>query len=122
MDKAQTLHTFWSGFGIPAYDENSVPDDAVMPYITYTVATDSIDNPVPLTASIWYDSTAWDTISQKAEKVAESVGKRGHLSLPFDDGYLYLTKGTPFIQRMPDVSDTVKRIYINIMVEFLSAY
>jgi len=44
------------------------------------------------------------------------------LSLPFDDGYLYLTKGTPFIQRMPDVSDTVKRIYINIMVEFLSAY
>lgn len=122
MDKAQALHAFWSGFGIPAYDENSVPDDAVMPYITYTVATDSLDNPVPLTASIWYDSTAWDTISQKAEKVAESVGKRGHLSIPVEGGYLYMTKGTPFIQRMPDTSDTVKRIYINIMVEFLTAY
>lgn len=122
MDKAQALHTFWSGFGIPAYDENSVPDDAVMPYITYTVATDSIDNPVPLTASIWYDSTAWDTISQKAEEVAETVGKQGHLSIPVDGGYLYMTKGTPFIQRMPDTSDTVKRIYINIMVEFLTAY
>ena len=51
MTAEQTLHSFWSSFGLTAYDENSVPDDAVLPYITYSVSYDSFDNNVSLTAS-----------------------------------------------------------------------
>ena len=40
MNKEQAIHFFWSQFGLPAYDENSVPDDAQMPYITYNVVID----------------------------------------------------------------------------------
>ena len=40
MDKAQALHSFWSGFGLTAYDENTVPDGAQLPYITYEVEGD----------------------------------------------------------------------------------
>ena len=29
MDKEQSLQQFWSSFGLPAYDETSVPDNAV---------------------------------------------------------------------------------------------
>ena len=43
MTAEQTLHSFWSSFGLTAYDENSVPDDAVLPYITYSVSYDSFD-------------------------------------------------------------------------------
>ena len=119
MDKSQAVHNFWSGFSIPAYDENSVPGDAALPYITYSVATDSLGNPVALTGSVWYKSTSWEAASRKADEIAEGIGS--HKVIALDNGYLYLTKGTPFTQRMPDPDDTIKRIYINIMAEYLTA-
>ena len=58
MDKAQAIHDFWSRFSLPVYDENTVDDDAVMPYITYSVATGSLEDIVLLNASLWYRSTS----------------------------------------------------------------
>ena len=43
MDKQQAIHGFWSSFGITAYDENSVPDDAELPYITYNDLHSNMD-------------------------------------------------------------------------------
>ena len=37
MDKYQAINEFWNRFGVMAYDENTVPDDAELPYITYGV-------------------------------------------------------------------------------------
>ena len=31
MDKFQAQQSFWSSFGLTAYDENTVPDDAEYP-------------------------------------------------------------------------------------------
>lgn len=122
MDKARALHTFWSGFGIPAYDENSVPDDAVMPYITYSAVTDSIGYVCPMWASVWYKSTSWEAIQLKTEEIAKDLAEHGHRVLEIDGGYIFVTKGTPFAQRLRDESDTIKRMYINIMAEYLTAY
>ena len=44
MTKAEALHSFYSSFGLTAYEENSVPDDAEFPYITYNITTDSFVN------------------------------------------------------------------------------
>jgi hypothetical protein len=41
-------------------------------------------------------------------------------TIPLDVGYLYLTRGNPFAQRMADDDDTVRRIYLVIMVEYLT--
>lgn len=123
MNKDQAIHTFWSGFGIPAYDEQTVPDDAKMPYITYRVVTDSIGNVCNLTGSIWYRSTSWKKISDKAAEVAQAVGQYGFTKLKLDDGYVWFTKGAPFAQRMSDpASDMIRRIYLNVQAEFLTAY
>ena len=54
MNKAQAIHKFWSGFGLTAYDMYTVPKNAEMPYITYSVAEDSLERPISLTGSIWY--------------------------------------------------------------------
>ena len=70
MNKAQALHNFWSGFGITAYDETTVPDNAPFPYITYAVETDSLDNVVLMNASLWYKSYSWAEIQTKAEEIA----------------------------------------------------
>ena len=56
MTKAAAIYQFWNGFGLTAYEENTVPHDAVFPYITYQLVTDSFDREIPLTASIWYRS------------------------------------------------------------------
>lgn len=121
MDKVQAIHNFWFQFGLPAYDENSVPDDAQMPYITYTVLTDSLDEAVPLSGNLWYRSASWKEITLKSEEIAERIAARGFYSVKIDNGYVWITKGSPFAQRMTD-TDPVKRIYLNIMAEFLTAY
>lgn len=120
MDKWQGLQSFWSSFDIPAYDKNSVPDDAVMPYITYDAAVSGFENPIPMNASIWYRSTAWDLISQKTEQIAQSLAPYKLIALG-DNEYIFIEQGTPFAQRMDDPDDgSVKRIYINIMVEYFT--
>ena len=59
MTKASALYNFWSGFGLTAYEENTVPTEAEFPYITYQVVTDSFGAEVALTASVWYRDTSW---------------------------------------------------------------
>lgn len=121
MDKAQSIYEFWSGFGLPAYDENAVPDSAVMPYITYSVITDSMDYAVLLTGSVWYRSTSWEEASQKADEISQAL-KDGVVA-DLDKGYAYLYRGNPFAQRMRDgADDMVKRIYFNVNCEFLTNY
>lgn len=125
MDKAQSIHSFWSSFGLTAYDENTVPtgDEAPStPYITYSVVTDSMGNVVQLNGSLWYRSTSWADISKKADEIAEYIGTGGKV-LKLDSGYLWITKGNPFSQRMSDSNDDmVRRVYINLQAEFLTAY
>lgn len=123
MDKSQAIHNFWSSFNLPAYDERTVDDKAVMPYITYGVSTDSIGTPISLSASLWYKSDSWSEISRKAEEIAEYIVNMQPPSIKLDKGRLYLAKGSPFAQRMSEPSDdTIRRIYLNVQAEFLTAY
>lgn len=122
MDKWQALQNFWSGYGIPAYDENSVfsgTDSPTMPYITYEAAIGDISSDVLLSASIWYKSTSWAAISQKAQDIAADI--EGGKIVPYDNGALWIKKGQPFAQRMSEPSDDkVRRMYLNIEAQFLS--
>lgn len=122
MDKEQVLHDFWSSFNLKAYDSNTVPDDAELPYITYDVSVSNFEVPVALNASLWYRSYSWDEITQKAHDVEKRFGYNG-VMLKFDDGYIWLKRSnTPFAQRMTDENDTIRRIVISYEAEFLSAY
>ena len=128
MNKAQAIYSFWSSFGIPAYDQNTIPnaDDKAdhrpePPYITYEVIEDSLNTPVALSGLIWYRSTSWKDITLKAGEIAADIGY-GHKIIKIDGGYLYITKGIPFAQRMSDEDDSIRRMYINLMVEFLTAF
>ena len=95
MTKAQALHKFWSQFGIPAYDENTVPtgeNRPLLPYITYSVKTDSIGGILALTGSVWDKGTSWKTVEELAEDIAEAVGKDGYYITRVDGGYLWINK------------------------------
>ena len=121
MTKAAAIYQFWNSFGLTAYEENTVPDDAVFPYITYQLVTDSFDREIPLTASIWYRSESWSGINAKADEISQKVSRGGKI-IPCDGGAIWLKRGQPFAQSMGDESDDlIKRKYLNITAEFMTA-
>ena len=122
MNKTQAIHNFWSGFEWPAYDESTVPDDAPYPRITYTVQTDSLGNVLLLSASLWDRSTSWEKISQKADEIGREIVNIYPSAIKLNDGGLYITKGSPFATRMTEPNnDSIRRIFLNINAEFLTA-
>lgn len=121
MDKAQALHKFWSGFGLTAYDELTVPDDAALPYLTYETKTDNFENVISLSASVWYRSTSWADAEKKVQQIADYIVKQNPCTIRIDSGRIYITKGTPWGTRMVDATDNgVRRILMSINVEFLT--
>lgn len=122
MDKTQALCAFWGSFEWNAYDEGTVPDDAGYPRITYNVVTDSLDRPLAMYASLWDYGTSWERVTKKADEIAVAIDELYPPAIKFDDGRLYITRGTPFAQRMTDEDDMVRRIYVNIMTEYFSAH
>ena len=123
MDKEQAIQAFWESFALPAYDEYAVADDAKMPYITYTSMTGAVGDVLALSGSIWYYSPSWKEISKKRDEIAKTVGDHGYYIRKIDGGYLMISQGRPFSQRMDEPgSDMTRRMYINLLAEFLTAY
>ena len=121
MTKAAAIYQFWSSFGLTAYEENTVPTDAAFPYITYQLVTDSFDRETQFTASIWYRSESWAGINAKTEEISQKISRGGKI-ISCDGGAIWLKRGQPFAQSMGDESDDlIKRKYLNITAEFLTA-
>lgn len=125
MNKEQAIHSFWSSFGWPAIDEQSAYDenmDIKYPYISYEVAVAEFDEPVSLAADLWDRSTSWKNVTEKSEEIANHI--KNSYPIPLDEGFLWITKGTPFAQRMAEDTGLadVRRVHINITAEFMTAY
>lgn len=119
MDAWQAQQAFWGQFGA-AYEENSVPNDAGFPRITYQAAVNSLDNDVAITASIWTRSTSWNSADMIANAIKERIKDMG---CPKIDGgrYRVYIGSTPFAQKTTDPDDKeVKRIVINVNFEFMT--
>lgn len=120
--KAAAYHSFWSQFGIPAFEENSVPDgeDAPgFPRITYQFGTDAFsDYPIALSVSVWYRSSSWVDINAKTEEIAAAIG-RGGITVPCDGGNFWITRGSPWALSMGDENDDlIKRKVLNVNILF----
>ena len=121
MTKAAAIYQFWNSFGLTAYEENTVPDDAAFPYITYQLVTDSFGREAPVTASLWYRSESWTAINAKTEEISQKISRGGKI-IACDGGAIWLKRGQPFAQNMGDESDNlIKRKYLNITAEFMTA-
>lgn len=128
MTREQSLFNFWNGFGIPAFEENSVPtgeDAPAYPYITYQLVTDSLGNEVQTSASVFdrnkNEYSALANIQTKVKEIREKIS-RGGIMLPFDGGAIWLKRNRPFDQTMGDSEDDqVIRAYLNMTAEFISA-
>lgn len=119
MDAYIAYQSFWSGFGVPAYDENTVPESAEMPYITYEASEDFLGDSLSLSASIWYREYSWLAISAKMQEIADAIS-RGGKTVPIKDGSIWIKRGTPWGRRMDDPEDdAIRRIILNVEVEYI---
>ena len=119
MDKYEALYKFYSSFGIPAYEENSVDDKAKMPYLTYEVITASFDaDSVAISCQLYFKSKDLTEIDRLAEKISAALS--GGVCLKCDNGYIALYKGTPFAQNRPTGDKSVKCKYLNISADFIT--
>lgn len=123
MNAQAALQEFWSGFGWTAWEENTVPENAFSrtnQYITYSAGESGFGETMMLSASLWQRSTSWAGVVEKADEIMRSIGMRG-VTITIDGGALWIKRGTPFMQRMGDEDPAVRRIYLNIDAEFITA-
>lgn len=118
MDRWQVLYNFWSSFGWDAYQENSVPSDARMPYITYEASVSDFDNVLPLSASLWTRGNSWAAADAKADEIERHIK---HMGCPEMDGgrYRVFINGN-YATSMGDPDDRlIKRKLLSVNFEFM---
>lgn len=121
MTKEQALDQFFNSFGVKAYRNTSVPDDVILPYLTYDVLISSWEeDPVSLTVH-YHDYTESEAkVDAKAEEIRQRIGMRGAL-LNCDGGAIWLKLGVPWCQSLvDDTNKSIKRRYMNITAEYLT--
>ncbi len=129
MDKIQALNQFWNGFGLPAFDENSVPEyisdehgnqvKLEPPYITYEASVDDFGNPLAQTANLWYRSSSWIDVTKKEQEIAEFITRGGRM-IAFDGGTMWIQKATPWAQRIAEEGNSeIRRVVLNLQIEYL---
>ena len=129
MDSWQALHAFWSGFDVPAYDEQTVFDERyspAYPHITYESAAGTNGNTELLTASLWdmvdptEQTASWSWLKKKAEEIKHAIGYGG-LKMVVEGGgiWIKLPETSPFSRPMPSGEDNILRIQMNIEVDYI---
>ena len=136
MTPAAALYQFFANAipGWSAYAETAVPSkaagdayDATFPYLTYSLPTSSLNfGEVSISVNLWdkkrgtAQGTATEaTMNDAANALSAAIG-RGGVTLPCDGGFIWLKRGTPFAQALPDEDITIKRRYVNITAEYLT--
>lgn len=121
---ARALQTFWSGFGLPAYPEDNVPEaedkdnlTALLPYITYTLARPEWSEPMAAQARVWYWSESYKGIMETVDAIVAKIGSG--ILLPAGDGYVCIRPSTPLVQFQPSEDYRLKIAYLNLQ---LNAY
>ena len=126
MTIEQAIHNFWSSFGLTAYDENGVPDNAKLPYITYSVNIGDITSgPVTMQASLWYRSMSWKEITEKSEEIRNHLGIGG-VMIEHDDGAIWIKRGNTFAQRSAagssesEQDSSTRRVVLTVDIDFIN--
>lgn len=114
INTAQALYEFWSGFGLPAYTVSTVPDEARLPYITYSLTETEPLEPASHYAQVWYRDTGNAALLSKVDEIKSALGNGVRINC--DGGYVVLRPVSPFVQLMVDANPELRYAYINMQI------
>lgn len=115
-DTARALYQFFSGFGIPAYSKNNVPDGAEAPYITYEVKEPEPLSKCLLHAWVWYRSNSLTGILGTCDAIKAAIGTGLTIQTPGGFIALFRDADTPFAQEQPDPDQTIRVMYLTMIL------
>ena len=112
LNKFSAQKVYWSSFGFPAYQEQTVPDDVKFPYITYQTASGSLNGVVNVSASVYYKGTSWASIMQEVLQMEKSIDRQVFI----DGGIMKVRKPiSNFAQPMSESGDTkIRRMLLTV--------
>ena len=113
-DTAVALKTFFSSFGLRAFVENNIPDNAEPPYITYELREPQAGERSSLTARVWYIDTDFEAITGKVDEIKNAVADGA--SLPVDGGAVWLWPDDNFCQFQPPDEPKLKIAYLMLII------
>lgn len=112
---AAALYKFYSGFGLPAYEVNTVPDDVGIPYITYLYQEPYYNNAASHYAQLFMRTNSNTELMEKAGEIVRAVGD----GIALENGVV-IRPSTPLVQILHDASNPDIRIaYINLQLNAL---
>jgi hypothetical protein len=118
MTKETALNRFFNEI-MTAYPATAVPDNARLPYMTYTSEDGDFDTNTSITVQMWFKTDSEAVPNAKARELKEKISRGGKL-LSFDGGGCWLTCGTPWcISSTAEDDKTIKLRQINIDVNHL---
>ena len=106
-DIMAALYAFWSQFGIPAYAEDMVPDNATVPYIRYTVPKGPAFDVSYLTAYNYHSRRLMGNVerAEMSDRIAKAI-PQGGVRIPLDNGgFLVLFRNSDFQTLYQDPED-----------------
>lgn len=109
---AKALKTFFSQFGVPAYTQDSVPEEVELPYITYSLPEPEWGKKASMYAQIWDYGRSNNRILKLADQIMAEihVGK----VIPLEDGHLVIWPENPTIQLM--TREEYRNAYLNLSI------
>lgn len=126
MKKWEAVYSFFSGFNIPAYEENSAPtgeDKPSYPYIVYEMTQGGFDSStdVALSFTIVDKNESFVPSYQIADEIAATIGNGKIIEI--DNGYIKIAQGTPWAQNQRDPNDnTIRRLYSIVWVTYYTSH
>ena len=114
INTARALYEFWSGFGLPAYTVNTVPDDVVVPYITYSLIETEPLEPSTHYAQVWYRDTSNAAMLAKVDEIKLAIGNG--VKIDCNGGYVVIRPASPYVQLMADIDPANRYAYINLQI------
>ena len=119
MTKTKALFEYFNRF-MPSWPADSVPDDATLPMLTYSLVTGAWgDLPVSITVNLWFKTDSEATANAKADELRQYITENEIIDC--GEGFIWVKPGSPWCQALrDDVDPFIKRRYINITLEYLT--
>lgn len=109
---AEAMKEFVSGFNLPAYTTQSVPDDVQAPYLVYPLVEPEWNAKTSWYIQGWYRSTSNAALVEKADEIVKEIGTG--ITISTKSGFLVIYPESPLVQMMND--EDFRSFYINLSI------
>lgn len=86
--QAAQLKLFFSGFSLPAYARQSIPDTVTLPYIAYDLIEPRWDQQANMSCQVYYPKDQLEELLTKADEIKAAIGHG--LQITLSEGYIML--------------------------------